>query len=390
MKVAVVGGGIGGLAAVLALRRAGHEVVCFEKEPELSEAGAGIQLGPNASRLLHRLGLADALTDVAVRPARLQTRRWDTGDVLQEQSAHPDVEALFGAPYYTLHRGDLHRVIAAAVPADVVRLGARCTGVVQEEDAVTLEFADHPPHRAHVVVGADGLRSTLRRLLDPEEPRFSGEAALRVLVPAAAVPDLATPPTTRLWMGPRIHLVSYPVCAGTVLNLAGAMPVGGTGSAGVESWTREGSVEEFAAFLRGWDPDVHRILAAAETTLRLPLFDRPPRPRTGHGRLTLLGDAAHPMLPFFAQGAAQAIEDAWVLGRSLSDATPQTAPTALRRYERARRGRTHTIQRRSARNGRLFHLPDGLRQRARDRVMRRAGLSSFQWLYGYDADHALD
>ncbi|WP_345578862.1 FAD-dependent monooxygenase [Nonomuraea rosea] len=189
-----------------------------------------------------------------------------------------------------------------------------------------------------------------------------------------------------MWLGPGKHLVSYPVSAGRLLSLAAALPAD---IADTESWTRQGPAEEFAAALAGWDPDIHTIVSAATTTLRLPLFDRPPLKDAGSGRVTVLGDAAHPMLPFFAQGAAQAIEDAWVLGRSLEGATRSTAPDALRSYEKARHARTATVQQRSIRNGDLFQLPNGFKQRARDVILRRYSLSKFDWLYGYDADRAL-
>lgn len=383
LRVAVVGGGIGGLTAVLALLRAGHQVTCFEQAADPDELGAGIQLGPNATRLLHRLGLTDALTRVAVTPARIQFRRGRTGTVIKELTSHPDVEASYGAPYYTIHRADLRRALAEALPADTVHLGARCTDVTQDGSGATLTFADGTTHRTDIVIGADGLRSQLRQTLDPTRPRFSGKASWRVLVPATAVPDLAGPATVRMWLGPGQHLVSYPVRGGSLLSLSAAIPAN---LPDTESWTREGPVDEFIAAVRGWDPDLHRILAAAEKTLRLPLFDRPPLPHPGEGRLTLLGDAAHPMLPFFAQGAAQAIEDAWILARSLENATPTDAPEALRRYEQARRGRVSTVQQRSTRNGMLFQLPDGLRQRGRDLVLRRFTLKRFDWLYGYDPD----
>lgn len=383
LNVAVVGGGIGGLAAVLAIRRAGHEAVCFEQSGELGELGAGIQIGPNASRLLHRLGLSEALAAVAVEPARLQFRRWHSGAVIKELVTGPEVIAAFGAPHYTLHRADLHRVLVDAV-ADV-RPGLQCVGADQDDDGVNLRFADGTFYRADVVIGADGLGSRLRRLVSSGVARFSGKAAWRVLVPAEAVPNLADPPTLRLWLGPGKHVVSYPVSAGRLLNLAAALPADVEDT---ESWTREGPADELAAALHGWDPDLHTVIAAAKTTLRLPLFDRPPLEHIGTGRMTLLGDAAHPMLPFFAQGAAQAIEDAWVLGRVLRNATRATAPDALRRYEQARHARTATVQQRSVRNGELFQLPNGLRQRVRDVALRRFTLTRFDWLYGYDADTA--
>jgi salicylate hydroxylase len=250
------------------------------------------------------------------------------------------------------------------------------------DDGIELRFADGSSFRADAVVGADGLRSALRRTFETEPPRFAGKVACRVLVDADAVPDLVSPPTTRMWIGPRQHIVSYPIRRGRVLNFAAALPAS---EADLESWTRQGDVRELADALAGWDdPDIQRILGAARSTLRLPIFDRPPLPGRGEGRQTLLGDAAHPMLPFFAQGASQAIEDAWVLGRCLHGVEAADLPAALRRYERARAARTSQVQSRSIRNGWLFTLPDGIRQWARDLALRRLSLESFSWLYGYD------
>ncbi|MFG1798305.1 FAD-dependent monooxygenase [Nocardia sp. NPDC049149] len=384
--MAIVGGGIGGVSAALAVRRAGHEVVCFERSSELGEVGAGVQIGPNASRLLHRLGLSQALAAVAVEPARMEIRRWNSGKVIKGIDAGAHVAANYGAPYYTVHRADLHRALVDALPDGVIRPGHRCIGVTQDDDGVFILVDDGTAQRADVVVGADGLGSELRRLLHSGAARFSGKAAWRVLVPVDSLAHLAEPPATRMWLGPGKHVVCYPVSGGGLLNLAAALPAP---DADTESWTREGPIEEFAAALAGWDPELHTILSAATTTLRLPLFDRPPLAKIGLGRLTLLGDAAHPMLPFFAQGAAQAIEDAWVLGRCLEGASKASAPDALRRYERARSARTATVQHQSVRNGNMFQLPDGIRQRARDMVMRGFTLSRFDWLYGYDADSAV-
>jgi salicylate hydroxylase len=380
-NIVIVGAGIGGLSTLLALRHFGIDAVCFERAPELREVGAGIQVGPNGSRVLLQLGLRDALDATGVKPVATEVRRWRDGRILGKVEAHPRTEELFGAPYYTLHRADLHGALLNAVPPGTIQLGKDCVEVQENGQTIELGFADGSSFRADVVIGADGLRSALRRALEPAPPRFAGKIACRVLVPSDEVADLASPPTVRMWLGPRQHVVSYPVSGGRLLNLAAALPAGNEDP---ESWTRQGDVQEMLDALRGWDASIQRVLSAARSTLRLPLFDRPPLTYPGRGRLTLIGDAAHPMLPFFAQGASQAIEDAWVLACCLRGVTPSALPSALRRYEAGRRTRVADVQSRSARNGRLFTLPDGVGQWARDLVLRRMTLGSFSWLYGYD------
>lgn len=386
LRVAIIGGGIGGLTAAHVLLREGHAVTCLEQAAELRELGAGIQLGPNAARVLHHLGLAAALDAVAVRPASLEIRRWRDGRVLKQLPCNPDVALAYGAPYYTLHRADLQALLHAALPPSTVRLGARCVGVVERDRGVAIELAGGERHAFDAVIGADGIRSAIRGLLGPEPPpRFSGKVAYRVLVPASRVPRFVDPPAIRMWLGPGRHLVSYPISRGRHLSLASSFPAL---DADVESWTREGTPAHALAATAGWHEDIHALFALGVQPLALPLYDRPPG-QPGAGRVTLLGDAAHPMLPFFAQGAAQAIEDAWMLGRCLRGATAGSVAEQLRRYERARGPRTAHVQARSARNGKLFQLPDGARQWVRDALLRRLTLASFDWLYGYDVDAAL-
>jgi salicylate hydroxylase len=383
-NIVIVGAGIGGLTALLALRHFGIDAVCFERAPELRQAGTGIQIGPNGSRVLLHLGLRETLDAAGVKPVATEVRRW-CGRVLRRLDAHPRTEELFGAPYYTFHRADLHSALLNAVPQGTVQLGKDCVETRENGPSIQLRFADGSSFSADAVIGADGLRSELRKALEMTRPRFAGKIACRVLVPSDEVADLASPPTVRMWLGPRQHVVSYPVSGGRLLNVGAALPAA---NADLESWTRQGDVQEMVDALRGWDADLLRVLSAARSTLRLPLFDRPPLTYPGRGRLTLLGDAAHPMLPFFAQGASQAIEDAWMLACCLRGMGPSELPVALRRYEASRRTRVADVQSRSTRNGRLFSLPDGVAQWARDLVLRRMTLESFSWLYGYDVLHS--
>jgi salicylate hydroxylase len=394
MRVAVVGAGIGGLAAGLCLAEARFsEVTIYEQARTLGEVGAGIQISPNGSRVLHGLGLGEALAQVAVRPRTGDMRRWQDWSLISSSPLGDEVVAEFGFPYYHVHRADLHRLLADAVPPERIALGRRLVGLEPAVDGaggVTLHFEDGEVRTADVVVGADGIHSAVRReLLGPEAPRFSGNAAWRGLVPAERVADLELPVASTVVMGPGRHFVYYFVAAARLVNWVGVAP---TATWTVESWTAPGRVEDALADFDGWNPVVRRLITsvaadAEETEIyRWALYDRDPLPSWGEGAVTLLGDAAHPMLPFMAQGACQAIEDAAVLAACLR-LVPDPVH-ALRQYEGLRRERTATVQLAARRNETLFHLPDGPEQRERDRHL--AGTSGERtvhrnaWVFGYD------
>ena len=389
MQAIVVGAGIGGLAAALALRAAGLEVAVYEQADALREVGAGIQLAPNATRLLHRRGLAGALARAGVKPDAIEHRRWQDGRVLLRQPLGDTCERAFGAPYYHVYRPDLLAVLADALSAGVVRLDHRCVGIDQDDAGVTLTFASGATARAPVVIGADGIHSTVRaRLLGAESPRFSGSIAYRGLVPAERVTDLRLPRCSTGWLGPDRHFVHYFVGAGgRLLNFVAIVPAGAWR---VESWSATGDVADALAEFEGWHPTVRAILAAADRTHRWALYDREPLATWSVGRVTLLGDAAHAMLPFMAQGACQAVEDAAVLAAGLAGATPESVPDVLRRYEAARTPRVWQVQRASHRNATVYHLPDGEGQRERDAAWAasaaRGPYAERGWLFAYDAE----
>jgi salicylate hydroxylase len=390
MRVAVVGAGIGGLTAGLCLAREGiADVTLYERTGVLAEIGAGIQISPNGSRILHELGLAPALDAVAVRPRTGDMRRWQDWSLLSSSPLGEDVIDEYGVPYYHVHRGDLLRVLAGAVPPTALALGRRLLGLEPTADGgVSLCFADGERAVADVVIGADGIHSVVREaLLGPEAPRFSGNSAWRGMVPADRVADLGLPVASTVVMGPGRHFVHYFVSAGRLVNWVGVAP---SATWTLESWTAPGAVEEALADYDGWNPVVRRLITEVGTgsgdVYRWALYDRDPLPTWGDGAVTLLGDAAHPMLPFMAQGACQAIEDGAVLAACLR-AIPDPVP-ALRRYEDLRRERTATVQLAARRNETLFHLPDGPEQRERDeRLAATSGERTVHrnaWVFGYD------
>ena len=389
-SVAIVGAGLAGLTLGAALDRAGVDFQVYEQAPRLAEVGAGVQLAPNATRLLHRLGLRDRLRTVAVMPQAIEMRRWDNGARLQRTPLGDACLSRFGAPYYTVHRADLHSCLLSRIPAGRLRLGVRCVAVTQTAGAARLELSDGTTVEADLVVGADGIHSVVREHLVRDRPRYSGQVIYRGLVPAARVPHLLAEPRVLLWFGPDQHCVCYPVSAGRQVSFGATVRAS---HQHWESWSAQGSVRDLAAAYAGWHEDVTRLIHAADTVGRWALHDRDALDRLSAGRVAVVGDAAHPMLPFRAQGANQAIEDAVTLARCLTGAGPADragTDAALRRYERLRLPRTNRIQQESRDNVRVFHLPDGAEQRHRDTVATSSGLDRNDWLFGYDADTDAD
>lgn len=383
-EIAIVGAGIAGLTAAAALRRAKLPCAVFEQAPELSEVGAGLQLAPNAVRLLRGLGLRDALDDVAVRPEAIQMRRWNDGQLIMETPLGAECEARFGAPYLTVYRPDLHHCLRELLTDGLVRLDARCRELVESPNEVWLSLDHGRTATADVVVGADGIHSVVRSHLTDDRPRFSGQTIYRGVVPADRLPHLAEDPKVRLWLGPGQHCVSYPIASGKLISFGATTPADNWR---IESWSAIGDVDEMLRAYQGWQPDVIELLAAADSVRRWALHDRDTIARWSTDRLTLVGDAAHPMLPFFAQGANQAIEDSVVLANCLRDGS--TPASALRQYERIRIPRTTQVHARSRENSRVLHVADGNARRERDsKLDQQADLATLDWLYGYDAEFA--
>jgi salicylate hydroxylase len=388
-RVAIVGGGLGGLAAAAFLHQAGLPAVVYEQARELREVGAGIMVPPNAARMLRRLGVLGAFSERAVQlDIGWEFRRWLDGTVLSAQDLTAKSARLYGEHTYTVHRADLLDAIKRAVPASAVWLGKRLDRFSVSEAGVCLGFADGERAEADVLIGADGIHSVIRAALtEPAPPTHSGMCAFRALVPAAAAPEFARRPAQAVWLGPGRHVVHYPVSGGELVNLVAIAPAGGYVT---ESWTATATVAEFLAEFEGWDGRLTGLIGAANTPGRWALLIRQPLPRWTWGPVTLLGDAAHPMLPYLGQGAAQAFEDAAMLASCLAGGQENPA-LALRRYESARIDRASRVQQGSHARADYNHLPDGPQQRARDEALRAADpLAANAWIYAHDPFARID
>jgi salicylate hydroxylase len=384
MRIAIVGGGIAGLGFAIALGRAGLPYRIYEQAAEIREVGAGIQVAPNATRLLHRFGLAERLDAVAVRPQLIERRRWQDGTILNRSPLGDECVKLYGAPYYTVHRGDLQRAMLELVAKTDIQLGAKCVAVEEQGDEVELRFADGSAETADVVVGADGIHSAVRASMIPDQPRFMGRTVYRGLVPAERLPHLCKQQKLTMWMGPQLHCIYYPVAAGSLLNFSASTPADDWRS---ESWLAEGNLDDLVRAYQGWHGEVLRVVTSADRVNRWALFERDAY--WGRGRVILIGDAAHAALPFLAQGANQAIEDAVILTACLRDMDRTQVPEALQRYQRFRHGRVTQLQEGARQQGKTLHLPDGDEQRQRDDGMHNTHhLRQAEWLFGYDAELA--
>jgi salicylate hydroxylase len=378
---------------LLALRQRGIDAELFEQAPAFTQVGAGLQVSCNATRILRTLGLGEALARVVYRPEGRDYRAWDSGDRLYYTPLGERAEAHFGAPYYTAHRADLLDVLLGGLGKEGFRLGARVDRFDQDAGSVTITFADGSTATGDVLIGADGIHSTVRgQMFGKELPRYTGNVAWRGLVPADRVAHLDVAGVTGVWMGPNRSIVQYYIAAGRTFNWIG---ISRSEQPARESWLAEGRIEDALAEYSGWHDTIRSIIAATPKVLRQALYDREPLPDWQAGRVVLLGDAAHPMMPFYAQGAAQSIEDAYVLAGCLA-AMPAAPVAALARYVRLRQPRTAWMQGLSRQEEELYQMTDAAaiaERNARMRSNRVPERATFppeqERLYGYDAEAVL-
>ena len=390
LRVAIVGAGIGGLSLALALRERGLQAQVFEQASELTEIGAAIALSANGLREYARLGLTDELAAASAVPTELIYRHWRTGDRI---AAHPVGKEnayvdRFGAPFFGIHRADLQKTLSAAFGAGNVHLACRLVSIIEQPGSVVLEFANGRVEHADLVVGADGVRSTVRRwVTGADDVVYSGTSAFRGLVPAENLPSLPDPHAVQFWMGPDAHLLHYAIGAsGESVNFFAVVET-------PRIWLHEGSVAEVGeevpvASFRGWHPAVTEMIQAASSPIRWGLFTVRPLLRWYRGRVVILGDAAHGMLPHHGQGANTSIEDAFALAALLAEAKPDGLEATFSRYQALRRARTRTIQRSAQVTSSLLHLPDGPAARARNQKVGTVP-EDFGWIHEYDVQQAL-
>ncbi len=388
-RILIAGAGIGGLTAALALLRHDHEVHLFEQATELREVGAGVQLSANGTRILIELGLRAAMQQIVCEPAGKEIRLWNTGQTWPLFDLGETSVARYGAPYWMVHRGDFHVALLDAVQRaapNAIRTAAAVTGFQQTDTEITLHLASGEQVQGDALIGADGVHSAIRQqMFGAGRAQFTGIMAWRGLIPMQRLPGHLQRQVGTNWNGRGGHVVTYPLRRGEIMNFVGALE---RNDWLVESWTERGTIEECARDFADWHPDIQTMIHAIDTPYKWALLGREPLPRFSVGRATLLGDAAHPTLPFLAQGANMAIEDGMILARCLAQHTD--IPTALRRYEAARLARTAAIVRGSNDNAKRFHNPaltqaataaayidrEWTPEKTRDR---------YDWLYDYDA-----
>ncbi|MBI2317964.1 MAG: FAD-dependent monooxygenase [Betaproteobacteria bacterium] len=364
-RIAIIGAGIGGLTAAATLRRVGFDVQIYEQAQRFARIGAGIQMSANAVRVLRVLDLEDHIRHIAFRPTSWANREWNSGKTKYELALGTSSEARYGAPYLLLHRGDLHAALSCAVPAQLIHMNKRLVGLEPNSSGISIRFADGSSAAADAVIGADGVHSSVRELLlGPEEPRFTGRVAYRTTFGASLLGDMVVGDCTK-WWGPDRHIVIYYVTPNRdEIYFVTSQPEPQWRG---ESWSAKGDIDELRAGFEGFHAEVRGVLDACPDVHKWALYERDPLSHWCEGPVALLGDACHPMMPYMAQGAATAMEDAVVLSRCLEGVAPEGFAGAFSRYELARKERTSRIQ---------------LTSRLNEWMSKE---TEADWVYGYDA-----
>jgi 6-hydroxynicotinate 3-monooxygenase len=365
LRISIVGAGIGGLAAAAVLRQKGMEVTVYEQTAAFARVGAGIQVSPNAMRVLRGLGLEQRIRDSAFQPGFWRNRDFDTGGMRFEFPLGAEAEARYGAPYLLMHRADLHAGLLSLLPPGIIRLGCYLMAVEEKVDGVVLRFADGSEARADMVIGADGVHSPVREHLHgAKRPRFSGRVAYRTVFPAALLGNIQVDDNTKWWGRDRHIVIYYVNSRRDELYFVTSVPEGDWTS---ESWSSVGNVKALRDAFAEFHPDVRHVLAFCPKVHKWAIVQRDPLPFWSSRRIVLRGDSCHPMTPYMAQGAAMAMEDAVVLGRCLDGADADALPERFRLYELTRKARTARVQIGSHEN----------------RFM--SGRTNPDWVYAYDA-----
>lgn len=382
----IVGAGLGGLAAAAALAAVGLRVHVFEQAEALGEVGAGVQLSPNAMLALRAMGLEQKILDAGFEPTSAVIRDGRTGKSYLHAPLAEECRRRYGAPYVHIHRADLHGILRAAAEdaGAVVETGARATGYAAAMTRPELLLDSGQTRAADLLIGADGVRSVIRAQMTDADATFTHQVAWRGLIPARDLPDRLIPPDATVWAGPGRHFVAYYVRGGDLVNFVAVEERTAWRS---ESWTQLGDKAALRAVFDGWRPEITTLIDHVDQTFLWALLDRAPLPKWSDGKVALLGDACHPMPPFMAQGAAMAIEDAWVLAKCVEADGGANLPRALQRYEALRKPRTSRVLNQSRANADLFHMSGPIsraRLLAASFLPRRFALAPLDWLYGFD------